>query len=101
MTIKKRRILLLTLSALVLIAISLAAGFVYGFRQGLRAGGLTSSMAEFVKAQEYMLAQFSNGNCDGVKAALKDHLALLDKYRNVEGSFISGDFVSGKMYYPN
>jgi hypothetical protein len=51
-------------------------------------------MAEIMLAENYMVAQLSNTNCDGVKAALKDYLALLEKYKNVEGSFISG-----KAYY--
>jgi hypothetical protein len=91
---RKRKIILLALSAVILIAISLTIGFLYGFRQGIRAGGLTRSGLEFMKAEEYMLAQFSNADCEGVKVALKDYLALLEKYKNAEGFLISG-----KGYY--
>ncbi len=91
---KKSKVLLLALSGITLVAISSAIGFLYGFRQGLRGNGLMGSMGAMMQAETYMTAQLSNAGCDGVKTALQDYLATLEKYKDVDGSFISG-----KTYY--
>ncbi len=84
-------------STKVLIAISVIAVFVvgcffswfYGFREGLHAGGFTSSMAEFALANQNMADQLANANCDGAKQAIVDYLNTVEKYKNVKNGIIT------------
>ena len=86
---------LILFSTMAVVAIACFISWSYGFRDGMRAGGLTSSMAEFMLANQHMADQLANANCEGVKQALIDHLKHLDKYKDVKGSFISGTVYFG------
>ncbi len=86
---KKWKKVLLAVAGIVLIALACFMSWSYGFRQGIRAGGLTSSMAEFELLNHHMADQLANANCEGAKQALNDYLKHLEKYRGVQGSFIS------------
>ncbi len=76
-------------SVILLIAVACYACFVHGFKQGIRAGGLTSSMGEVFLFDQHMGDQMANADCEGVKMLLLDHLALIEKYKDAEGSLIS------------
>lgn len=85
---KTRKYILIALVLIVFIG-SCFFCWIYGFKQGLQAGGLSSSMAEFtLKEMEYK-GQVANANCEGVKVVLNDRLDLLEKYKHVENGFIT------------
>jgi hypothetical protein len=86
---KKWKKVLLLFAGIALAATGCFISWSFGFRQGIRAGGLTSSIAEFTLLNQHMSDQLANAKCDGVKQALNDYLKHLDKYRDVKGSFIS------------
>lgn len=73
-----------------LVAVSSTISCLLGFRSGLRAGGMVSSLAETMLVEQHMKDQMSNANCEGVKQALNDYLKILEKYKNRDGSFLSG-----------
>jgi len=76
--------------AFLVVATPCITGYLYGFRQGLRAGGVTTSMAEVWLTSEHYGEQLQNANCEGAKDAILKHLSMIEKYRNTEGSIISG-----------
>jgi hypothetical protein len=80
---------LILFSAIAVVAIACFISWSYGFRDGMRAGGLTSIMAEFTLLNQHMSDQLANANCEGVKQALNDYLKHLDKYKGIKDSFIS------------
>ena len=90
---------LIIISALAVLGTACAISYFWGFRYGIRSGGLMSSMAEMMLADQHMSDQMSNANCEGVRQAINDHLKFLEKYRNVKGSFISETIYYGdKMF---
>ena len=89
---KKKEIALFVAAAITLLAIACSISWSFGFKQGIRTGGFTSSMVEIVTLQQYLDDQFENADCEGVKQALHEKLVLLNKYKNVEDS-ISSDTV--------
>ena len=86
---KKWKKVLLLFGGIVLVAIACFISWSYGFRDGIRAGGLTSNMAEFTLLNQHMHDQLANANCEGAKQALNDYLKHLDKFKDVKGSVIS------------
>jgi len=86
---------LLIATGIALVAIACLISWTYGGREGLRAGGLASSMVEFMSLNPHMGDQLANANCEGVKQALNDYLNLLDKYKDMPGSFMSGTVYYG------
>lgn len=76
--------------SLLLVGTACIFSWYYGFRQGLRAGGLTASMAEEMHNLELYAEQLRNANCEGAKRAIIDHLSMIEKYKNIEGSLSSG-----------
>ena len=86
---KKWKKALLLLAGIALFAIACFISWSYGFRQGIRAGGLTSSVAEIMLANQHMADQMAHADCEGVKQAINDYLRLLEKYKEVKGSLIS------------
>jgi hypothetical protein len=91
----KYKKILIGVSGILLFAVGCYTSFLYGFRQGIRAGGVTSSMAEVWLFHEHMADQMANANCEGAKKALLDHLALIEKYKGVEGGLISSTVYYG------
>jgi hypothetical protein len=79
----------LVLVLIAFVAIACFMSWSHGFREGIRAGGLTSNIAEFELLNQHMTDQLANANCEGAKQALNDYLKHLEKYRDVEGSLIS------------
>ena len=96
---KKWKKILLAVVGIVLVAIACFMSWSYGFREGIRAGGLTSNIAEFELLNQHMIDQLANANCEGAKQALIEYLKHLDKYRDIKGSLISDPTVycGGKM----
>jgi len=86
---RKWKRVLIVLCVIAVMAIACFFSWSYGFRACIHAGGLTSNMAEFTLLNQHMTDQLANANCEGVKQALNDYLNHLDKYKGVEGSFIS------------
>ena len=86
---KRWRKILFVLAAIAVAAIGCFMSWSYGFREGMRAGGLTSNLLESALLYQHIADQFANANCEGVRQALYDHLKHLEKYRDVKGSNIS------------
>jgi hypothetical protein len=86
---KKWKKIFLVVVGIALVVIACFISWSYGFRQGIRAGALTSSIAEFELLNQHMIDQMAHANCEGAKQAINDHLTLLEKYKDVKGSFIS------------
>ena len=94
--------ILLILVGLPLIGIACFFSWAYGFREGIKAGGLTSSMAEMMLANQHMRDQFTNATCDGVKQAITDYLKVLEQYKDKDNTLITktvyyGDVMLGYM----
>jgi len=85
----KTKKILVVISAIAVVVIISVISWSYGFKQGIRAGRLTNSMTELMLANQHMDDQMANANCEGVRQAVNDHLAVLEKYRNAKGSIIS------------
>lgn len=85
----KSKKVLIIISSIVVLGITCAISYMFGFRDGMRSGGLMSSMAEVMLIEQHMSDQMANANCEGVKQAINDHLELLEKHRDVKGSVIS------------
>jgi len=90
----KGKKILIGVSVTVLFAIGCFASFFYGVRQGTRVGGMAASVAEVWLFHEHMADQLANADCEGAKKVLREHLALIEKYKDVEGSLFFGT-----MYY--
>ena len=69
---------------LVVSIISAAAGLTIGFREGLKAGGISANLYEMVTSSEHMKAQFANADCEGLKNSLEDFLLMVERYRTVD-----------------
>jgi hypothetical protein len=98
---KWKRILLLVVG-LVLVAIACLVSWSYGFKQDIRAGGLTSSMATVMLANQHMDDQMTNANCEGAKQAINDYLKVIEKYKDNEDGLITktayyGDLMLGNI----
>lgn len=79
---------LILLSVIAVVVIACFISWSYGFRQGIRTGGLTSSMAELMLLNNHM-EQMTNANCEGVKQAINDYLKVIEKYKDVKDSIVS------------
>ena len=80
---------LIICSAIILVAIACIISWSYGFSQGIRAGGLTSSMAELTLINQHMTDQMGNASCEGTKQSINDYLQIIEKYKNVKDGFIT------------
>ena len=81
--------ILFVLAVIAVAAIACFMSWSYGFRKGMRAGGLASNLLESAMLHPYITGQLANANCEGAKQALYDYLKHLEKYRDVKGSIIS------------
>jgi hypothetical protein len=94
----KDKKILISIVLVVLIPGLCVISFIYGFRQGIEAGGLSSSLGEFLVFQQYMDAQMANADCAGAKRAINDYLDLVTKYKDKDSSFIkSTTYYGDKM----
>jgi len=66
MTISKK--ILLSFSILIIIGVVSIFSWSYGFKQGIRAGGVSSSLAEFYLFHEHVTDQLSNEIVKELKA---------------------------------
>ena len=94
--------ILLIIAVLLLATAACFFSWAYGFRQGIKAGGLTSSMAEMMLANQHMTDQFINATCDGVEQAINDYLKVLEKHRGKDDILLTetvyyGDEMLGHM----
>jgi hypothetical protein len=86
---------LIAISALAILIVACVISYLLGFKFGIRSGGLASSMAEVMLSQQHMSDQMVNADCEGVRQAIDDHLVILERYRNAEGSLISDTIYYG------
>lgn len=59
----------------------LGVGFFWGFREGLVAGGASSSMAELQASADGMALQLKEGTCENAKKTTIAYLLFLEKYK--------------------
>lgn len=93
----KPKTILLALSVIGLLVIACIVSYFCGFRDGVSAGRIATigmDAAQFTIASQCVSAQMANGDCEGVKYALNEYLALLEKYKDVKDSLI----ISPKSY---
>ena len=86
---RKWKTVLFILLAIALVGVSYFIGSLIGFQKGIRAGGMTTSMAELWLFEDHLTAQKANADCEGIKKTLNDFMLILDKYHNVEGAILS------------
>lgn len=99
---KTWRKILIAASALAVVAIACFISWSYGFRDGIRAGGFTSSMAELMLANQHMADQITNASCEGVKQSIDGYLKVIEKYKDVKDRFFTeteyyGDKMLGNL----
>lgn len=87
MTRKKK--IFISITIIVFGVVACIASYLYGFRQGIFAGGVTASMTEYTINMDHITDQMTNADCAGAKQAIYDYLDLVTKYKDKEGSFIS------------
>jgi hypothetical protein len=93
---------IIVLSALAVLGIACVISWTYGFRDGMRAGGIGSSTAELMAADRHMADQLANANCDGTRQAIVDYLETIEKNKGVKNGIITetsyqGDKMLGHM----
>lgn len=91
---KGKKILFVVTTAVFVIAVIIS--FFIGLKQGIRVGGLSSSLSELIRLQQQITEQMANASCDGVKQAVNDYLNLIERYKGVEEVFITS-YYSDKM----
>jgi hypothetical protein len=94
---KKWKKILLILGGLALVGIACFFSWAYGFREGIRAGGLTSSMAEMMLINQNMTDQFTNANCEGVEQAINDYLKVLERHKGKDDIFVPDTVYYGDL----
>ncbi|MBI5639853.1 MAG: hypothetical protein HZA17_05445 [Nitrospirae bacterium] len=99
---KKWKKILIILASATLVTIACVISWSYGFRQGIQAGGLTSSIAELMLANNHMADQMTNANCQGVKQGINDYLKTIEKYKDNKDALITettyhGDIMLGHI----
>jgi len=92
---RKWKTVLFILLGIALVALSFFMGSLIGFQKGFSAAGMTSSTAELWLFHDHLTRQMANADCEGLKNTLNDFLAILDKYKDVEGALVS----SKTVYY--
>lgn len=93
--------ILIVFAGLALVAIACFFSWSYGFRQGMHAGGFTSSMAELMLANNHMADQMANANCDGVKQSINDYLKLIEINRGKDDVFMTETTYYGDLTLMN
>lgn len=89
------------IAGLALVASACFISWSYGFRQGIKAGGLTSSIAELMLVNSHVEDQFSNANCEGVRQAINDYIKLIEKYKNKDDVLLTETVVYGDLMRGN
>ena len=57
-------------------------------------------MAELMLLNNHIEDQMTNADCEGAKQAINDYLKVIEKYKNVKDSLISGtSYYSDQMLY--
>ena len=59
----------------------LGLGFLWGFREGVVAGGASASMAELQASSDGMTLQLKEGTCENAKRTTIAYLLFLEKYK--------------------
>jgi hypothetical protein len=88
--------LYITLTIILLIAVFFTGWYV-GFRKGLMAGGLSSSMSEFMLFNIHIKDQMENATCEDLKKSLHEYLTMLDKHKNTEYSVLTNTSYYGDL----
>ena len=91
--IKLKTVILLLISVIV----SGGIGLMTGFHFGIRSGNMLSSTLEYQFFREPILVVLSQGNCQAVKEALKKHISLVNKYKDIPESFFFGSVGSADL----
>lgn len=90
--------LLILFTGIAVAGIACFVSWSYGFRQGIRAGGLTSSMAELMLINQHVTDQMANASCEGVKQSINDYLKVIEKYKDVkDGPITETTYYGDKM----
>jgi len=93
-----RKKTIVIISVLALAVIICIVSWALGFRNGLRAGGFSSGIAEVMSAGQLMSDQMANGSCDGVKESTIDYLTVIEKYKDVKkGVITESTYYADKM----
>ena len=85
----KGKTISLIVGTLILAVIIFIAGWGIGFRNGMKAGGMTSSMAEMMLIQNHLTDQLANADCYGLKAAINDYMMIIEKHKDGNSPFIT------------
>lgn len=91
---KKWKKILIAVSAVVVVALAYIIGNFNGFKQGLSAGGVTTSMAYFMTANDHMTDQMANGTCEGLRESINDYLKQMEKLKDIKNNL----FVTESSY---
>ncbi len=94
---RKWKVLEFAILAITLLVSSYYIGWFLGLKEGFQTGGMTKSMAEFMLFNESLKSQMENADCDGLKKSLNEYLRLLEKYKKIEGSFLSDTVYYGDL----
>ena len=73
-----------------LLLIGGSIGFAVGIRMGFETGGFTASTAEYALSHHQLQVAYAEADCQGVRGALKAHLAVVEKHKDNPQSAFSG-----------
>ena len=73
-----------------LLVIGGSIGFAVGIHMGFKTGGFTASSMEYALSHRQLQVAFSEADCQGVRAALKSHFAVVEKHKDNSQSDFSG-----------
>ncbi len=65
-------------------------GSIVGFHYGMRSGSMLSSALDIELFSGPIQTVLSQGNCQAVREALEKHISLVNKYKDLPGTFFSG-----------
>ncbi len=79
-----------TLILLIGIIVGGGIGLTVGFHFGMKSGNMLSNALDYELLSEPIKIVLSQGNCKAVREALEKHISLVNKHKDLPGSFISG-----------
>jgi len=83
-----------TMKTVVLLAIGIlvggSIGLGIGFNHGIKSKNMLSAAMEYKAFDEPMKIVLSEGDCQAVKEALTKHITLVNKYKDIPETFLSG-----------
>lgn len=83
-----------TIKNIVLLAVGIlvggSIGFGIGFNLGMKSKNMLSAAIEYKALDEPMKIVLSEGDCQAVREALTKHITLVNKYKDIPDTFLSG-----------